>query len=102
VAGIRAPETGHVQELLPQDLGRPWPKRPGRHRVEVRARTGPVPVVRALREAELAPLGVRIELESPGGADHRSLRPRPRRRRRNLIRAQPVRGPVDVTGPIPR
>jgi hypothetical protein len=49
--------TGGFQEFRPQDLGRLTLDRPGRHRIEVRAKSKPGLAVMDLRELKLTPVG---------------------------------------------
>jgi arylsulfatase A-like enzyme len=52
---LTVPETGGFQKFVPQDLGRLSFERPGRYRLEVRARTKPGTAVMDLREVKLGP-----------------------------------------------
>jgi arylsulfatase A len=56
VLELSVPETGGFQSFVPQNLGRLSLKRPGRYRLEVRARTKPGAAVMDLREVKLIPL----------------------------------------------
>lgn len=57
VLELTVAETGGFQQFVPRDLGRLSIRRPGRHRLEVHARSKPGAAVMDLRAVNLIPLG---------------------------------------------